>query len=106
MCRLLSVRECGLYRTYQARRRLHLMDVPLVGSVLASIAKTGVSSPVLCSRAVSKLKQTAPEDIDSATKERGGQQRCAGCLAGQFWMGSPQTSEKAGPKSEGGAPNP
>lgn len=53
----------------EARRCLHLMDAPLIGSVLSSLAKAGVTSPVLTSRAAVQVKRTMPEQIDLATSD-------------------------------------
>merc|ERR1719215_881837 len=41
----------------EGRRRLHAMDIPQVTVTLASLAKAGISSQVLTSRAVVKLKR-------------------------------------------------
>lgn len=51
----------------EARRCLHVMSAPLIGSVLSSIAKAGVTSSVLTSRAAVQLKRAEPEHLDLAT---------------------------------------
>lgn len=51
----------------EARRKLHAMNVPMVGSSLASLAKAGVSSPVLVSRAAVQLRRAAPEEWQAAS---------------------------------------
>mmetsp|Transcript_46425 Transcript_46425/g.143812 ORF Transcript_46425/g.143812 Transcript_46425/m.143812 type:complete len:494 (+) Transcript_46425:2-1483(+) len=51
----------------EARRQLYVMDVPLVSSVLASLAKAGVSSPVLASRAAVQVRRVPPGQLDAAS---------------------------------------
>jgi len=53
----------------EARRSLHLMEVPIMSIVLSSLAKAGVSSWVLTSRAAVMLKRSTPEHIDTATTQ-------------------------------------
>eukprot|EP00930_Biecheleria_cincta_P063334 TRINITY_DN48870_c0_g1_i1.p1 TRINITY_DN48870_c0_g1~~TRINITY_DN48870_c0_g1_i1.p1 ORF type:complete len:342 (-),score=85.84 TRINITY_DN48870_c0_g1_i1:4-1029(-) len=43
----------------EARRRLHLMDASLLSSTLASLAKAGITSPVLTNRAAQLLRRQA-----------------------------------------------
>ena len=51
----------------EVRRELHRMDVPLVSSTLASLAKAGVSNLVLTSRAAAQLKRTEREGLDAVS---------------------------------------
>jgi len=53
----------------EARRRLHLMDISLMGSSLASLAKAGVSSSVFTGRAAVQLRRTPTEAWDTASME-------------------------------------
>jgi len=50
----------------EARRNLHHMDLPQVSSVLASLGKANVHSPVLTSRAAVRLRRFPSEDLDAA----------------------------------------
>ncbi|CAK0822724.1 unnamed protein product [Prorocentrum cordatum] len=53
----------------EARRKLHLMGVPLISGVLASFAKAGVSCQVLAARAAAQLKrQSGALDAASAAE--------------------------------------
>jgi len=51
----------------EARRHLHTFDISLMSSTLASLAKAGVSCPVLTGRAVQMLRRPTEEGIHSAT---------------------------------------
>jgi len=53
----------------EVRRRLHTMDVPLVSGALASLAKAGISSPVLTARAAVQLRRTPPAELDATPLE-------------------------------------
>merc|ERR1712216_822377 len=45
------------------------MDIPIISTVMASLAKAGIPNQVLTSRAAIKLRRTPPEEYDVASTQ-------------------------------------
>lgn len=55
--------------TIEARRALHLMNAPLMSRILSSVAKSGISSEVLTSRAALQVRRKEPGYLDEASNQ-------------------------------------